>query len=76
MKALLSGKITPYVRAKNDLIVLNTDLKKDLEWWQTFLPKWNGTASFLDVRWCRSDVLQLFTDASGTHSYGAYFQGY
>lgn len=38
-----------------------------------FLPKWNGTNIFLEPDWQRSDALHLFTDASATFGYGAYF---
>lgn len=37
--------------------------------------KWNGRSSFLDVNCCRTDALRLYTDASGTVGYGAFFNG-
>ncbi|XP_055337903.1 uncharacterized protein LOC129587950 [Paramacrobiotus metropolitanus] len=57
------------------LIALNGEFRKDLEWWKEFLPAWNGTASFIQPDWTRSDVLDLYTDASGTLGRGAYFHG-
>ncbi|XP_055344374.1 uncharacterized protein LOC129592381 [Paramacrobiotus metropolitanus] len=57
------------------MIPLNSDFHKDLGWWREFLPTWNGTASFLQPDWTRSDVLHLYTDASATHGLGAYCQG-
>ena len=56
-------------------ILLNDDFQLDLQWWLTFLPKWNGRASFLSNDWLSPDVTHLYTDASGTLGLGAYFEG-
>eukprot|EP00731_Ephydatia_muelleri_P032816 Em0024g360a len=37
------------------------------------LPSWNGVAMFLDPEWTAADSLQLYTDASGSLGFGAYF---
>ena len=56
-------------------IYLNEEARADIAWWRDFLPHWNGRAMFLDSNWSSSQSLDLFTDASGLHGYGAYFQG-
>ena len=47
----------------------------DIAWWREFLQTWNGTEQFIDQ--CPTDAadLELYTDASGRHGCGAYFQG-
>jgi hypothetical protein len=44
-------------------------VKRDLQWWQEFLPQWNG------IRLLQPSRLQayLWTDASGTKGIGGYF---
>ena len=56
-------------------IRLNSDARADIAWWQEFLPTWNGTAQFVDQQPTDAADLELYTDASGTHGCGAYFQG-
>ena len=56
-------------------IYLNASSRADIEWWYSFLPSWNGKSIFLDLNWTSNVSLDLFTDASGIHGYGAYFQG-
>lgn len=73
MIALLSEKRNLYGCFQKNRVTLNSDFKKDIEWWTEFLPKWNGSYSFLEINWTCSDVLQLFTDASSTLGYRAYF---
>lgn len=59
----------------NHHIDLNTDAKADIHWWIAFLPSWNGSHPILEPTWTPSTTLQLFTDASSLHGFGAYFQG-
>ena len=56
-------------------IRLNSDAQVDIAWWQEFLPTRNGTAQFVDQQPTDAADLELYTDASGTHGCGAYFQG-
>ena len=56
-------------------IRVTTDARADIAWWVHFLPSWNEVAMFLDPGWISADTLNLFTDASGTHGYGAYYNG-
>ena len=56
-------------------VTLNAEARADIKWWDDFLPSWNGVARFLDPEWTAADTLQLFTDASGSLGFGAYFKG-
>ena len=48
-------------------------MRLDLQWWDEFLPMWNGTASFLETDWTRADTMHLYTDASATQGLGCFF---
>lgn len=52
----------------------NTQVRLDLQWWDDFLPTWNGRSFFLDSEWSRSNDMGLFTDSS-TAGYGAFWNG-
>ena len=56
-------------------IHLNVEAREDIIWWNRFLPSWNGVSVFLDPNWKDAEAINLFTDASGTLGYGAYFNG-
>eukprot|EP00731_Ephydatia_muelleri_P025908 Em0018g8a len=56
-------------------IHLSEEARTDLDWWARFLPTWNGRAMFLEPQWSEADSLNLFTDASGTHGFRAFFEG-
>ena len=56
-------------------ISLTTDAYLDIHWWIDFLPSWSGTSLILSTRWTPSSALNLFTDASGVHGWGAYWNG-
>ena len=43
-------------------------------WWHSFLPKWNGTAPFLEVDVTDAYDWELYTDASGALGCGAFWQ--
>ena len=57
-------------------IRLNQQARADIEWWQSFLPTWNGKAFFIDANPTNAHQMELYTDTSGTHGCGAYFKGY
>ena len=63
------------VRCLHHHLRLTKDARADILWWHSFLPSWNGTASFLESGTTDAHDLELFTDASGTLGCGAYFQG-
>ena len=46
-----------------------------MQWWLDFLPGWPGTSLILENTWTPSTSMQLFTDASGTSGWGAYWSG-
>ena len=63
------------VRKLHHHISLNAEARADIRWWDSFLPSWNGVAMFLDPEWTAANSLQLYTDASGSLGFGAYFNG-
>ena len=56
-------------------IRLTSEARLDLQWWLDFLPGWSGTSLILHTRWVPSSSLHLYTDASGLHGWGAYWNG-
>ena len=55
---------------------LCTDACLDLDWWLAFLSTWYGTLYILETNWFASTSMSLFTDASGTLVWGAYWSGH
>ena len=60
---------------KSRFIRLNKECKLDIEWWQRFLPTWDGVYFFDLPEWAPVPDLYLSTDASGSHGYGAFYSG-
>ena len=56
-------------------ITLSASARADIKWWKDFLPSWNGVSLMLQTNWTTAADLRLYTDASGTLGFGAYFQG-
>ena len=56
-------------------IRLTKEAHWDMYWWLNFLPQWNGTCRILQTQWTTSPAVNLYTDASGIHSWGAYWSG-
>lgn len=48
-----------------DVIELTDEFQRNIQWWLEFLPKWNGSASSIELNWSKPDILHLFTDAAG-----------
>ena len=72
----------PFIRRMIDLassrphpesmVCLNVEFRSDLQWWITFLEKWNGISIISAL--CRRPVdMVLTTDASGNWGCGGYF---
>ena len=71
----------PFIRRLIDLassrphpeswIRLNTDFRSDIQWWVTFLDKWNGV-SIVSALYKRPVDILLTTDASGKWGCGGY----
>lgn len=62
------------VRSQRHYVRLSGDLRADLQVWSVFLDSFNGRSLFLEGPMDSADV-ELFTDASGAHGFGAYLQG-
>nr|XP_006821268.1 PREDICTED: uncharacterized protein LOC100371933 [Saccoglossus kowalevskii] len=83
-KCMLAGRI--FLRRMIDISMTATSLSQvitltdefwhDVQWWCDFLPSWNGTASLLNPNWIPSPEFELFTDASATLGYGAFYKGH
>ena len=54
-------------------INLTSECKKDLTWWLHLLDQWNGKSFFLFEEPTPDHNLELFTDASGSTGWGAYY---
>ena len=54
-------------------IRLMRNVKNDLRVWQEFLCSFNGKSLFLDDHWSNNHKPNLFTDASGSISFGTIF---
>ena len=53
---------------------LNSECQADIEWWSTFSQYWNGTSIMRPIQVRNPDV-HLWSDASGSWSCGAFWQG-
>ena len=60
----------------DDHVHITSDALLDIDWWLQFASAWNGKAFFLDPDRMPPDQFQLYTDASGTLGYGAYWAGF
>ena len=54
-------------------IRLISEARLDLQWWLTFLPYWSGRSLILESHWTLNGTMHLFTDASGSKGWGAYW---
>ena len=68
-------KLSTKAKRLHHHIRLNQEAKADILWWKSFLPSWNGTASFVDTTLTAATDLDIFTDASGSLGCGAYYRG-
>lgn len=55
-------------------ICLLSAVRQDLAIWGKFLERYNGHTMLMDGPVSNRD-LELYTNTSGAHSFGAYFQG-
>ena len=67
---------TKGVKHQHHRIRVTNGMKKDLLMWHQFLQVHNGRSMILPRQWADSDELELFTDASGSIGFGAFFQGH
>ena len=61
------------LKKPHHLTRISKALRADLEWWQAFLPTFNGQSDILDSK--PIDGSQLETDAAAHAGYGAYYAG-
>ena len=54
-------------------IFLNSQARKDIEWWIQFLPKWNGTSIMYNCTTTQNSDISLYTDASNI-GFGVYYE--
>ena len=54
-------------------LLITEECKDDLRWWQVLLNDWNGKSFFLNLQWTTSSDMGLYTDASGSIGWGAYW---
>ena len=54
-------------------ITINSEARKDIQWWIEFLPSWNGVEMFQE-ECVQANDMNLFTDASGV-GLGGYYEG-
>ena len=52
------------VKHAHHRVTLTAETKRDLDWWLTFLPTWNGVAPMLHPTWTPPSDLRLATDSS------------
>lgn len=62
------------VKRLHHRVSLNSEAKADLVMWNYFLKDWNGISLFIDQNVTDADDFDLYSDASGTVGFGAYFQ--
>lgn len=67
--------LTTTVKPLHRRVTFHSQARADIQWWREFLPSWNGKAKFLKPHWTRAVDLDLFTNDSGQHWFGAYFAG-
>ena len=57
-------------------IRISREARFDIIWWQDFLPTWSGSSLILDTHWTTSPDMHLYTDASGSLGWGAFWSGH
>ena len=67
---------TKGVKRQHHKIRVTQDMKQDLVMWKKFLQAHNGRSLILPSEWSNSETLELYTDASGSLGFGAFFQGH
>ena len=68
-------KLSTSVKKLHHHVTLTKDCILDLKMWAEFLSEWNGISIFLEPGFTSTHDLELYTDASGTISYGGYYRG-
>jgi len=66
--------ISTSVKKLHHYIHLSKECKEDLQMWLHFLAKWNGVSMFYEDKYSTSDEMKLYTDASSTLGFSAFFK--
>ncbi len=61
--------------SQHENVLLTSDFRLDIQWWQAFATPWTGRSFFLLLYWTPPPDLDLFTDSSGTMGYSAFMAG-
>lgn len=64
------------VKKPHHRIRVSAAMRQDLLVWQNFLADFNGVSIIFEENWFDNEQLELFTDASCSIGFGAYFQGH
>ena len=56
-------------------IRISQEARLDIIWWLDFLPTWPGSSLVLDTHWTSGPSMNLYTDASGSEGWGAFWCG-
>lgn len=67
--------LSTYADAPHHHLYLNSVAKANIRWWRELVPSWNGTAPILELNWTLSNSINLYTDASAKHGFGAFYNG-
>ena len=54
---------------------VTSDMMQDLLIWKEFLNTHNGTTMILPKEWSNNQTLRFYTDSSGAHGFGIFFDG-
>ena len=63
--------LTCNVKKSHHFIKLTTEARKDIQAWQEFIEDFNGKAIFLQDQWVSTNMLNMYSDASGSIGYAA-----
>ena len=63
--------LTCNVKKSHHFIKLTTEARKDIQAWQEFIEDFNGKAIFLQDQWVSTNILNMYSDASGSIGYAA-----
>lgn len=66
--------VSTSVRELHHFVHLSKEGKEDLFMWLEFLKGWNGVSMFYEDKFTTSEEFRLFTDASSTLGFSAFFQ--
>ena len=60
-------------KKQSHYVTLNTEFRKDIHWWETFIDRYNGVSVIPDMLWSEPDG--VFSCDANLNGCGAYYQG-